>query len=499
MPTDASMPSAAKGPPAQRYADLPGPPRWPIVGNLLQIQPGGLHRQLEGWAERYGSAFQLRFGRRRVLVMSDHATIGSVLRDRPDRFNRPVYSAMVLREMGLQVGLFSANGDIWRRQRRMVMAGFDPTHVKDYFPSLLRVAQRLQGRWRKAAASGARIDLQADLMRFTVDAIAGLAFGSEVNTLESDDDVIQRHLNQIFPALSRRILAPVRYWRYVKLPADRTLDRSVQSVRAAIEGFIAQARERIAREPERREHPRNLLEAMINAADEGGSGLDDRDVAGNVLVMLLAGEDTTANTLAWLIHFLHANPEVERRARDEVMGLAPDPASYTPETIGALDYVEACAMETMRLKPVAPILPVQAIADTVVAGIEVPAETMIFSLMRRDALAAANFAEPLDFQPERWLAGSPTATLTSAKRISMPFGAGPRICPGRYLALMEMKMAIAMLLASFEIAEVGTADGEAPREHLAFSMGPVGLRMRLKLRAAGTAATTSDSATEVRY
>ena len=58
---------------------------------------------------------------------------------------------------------------------------------------------------------------------------------------------------------------------------------------------------------------------MINAADEDGSGLDDRDVAGNVLVMLLAGEDTTANTLAWLLHFPHANPEVERRARDEVM------------------------------------------------------------------------------------------------------------------------------------------------------------------------------------
>jgi cytochrome P450 len=302
-----------KAPAARRYAELPGPPRLPVVGNLLQIVPWRLHRQLEGWADRYGTAFQLRFGRRRVLVMSEHGTIGTVLRDRPDRFNRPVYSAMALREAGLQVGLFSANGDMWRRQRRMVMAGFDPGHVKDYFPSLLRVAQRLQSRWQRAADDNAWIDLQADLMRFTVDAIAGLAFGSDVNTLQSDEDVIQRHLNKIFPALFRRILAPVRYWRYVRLPADRALDRSVRAVRTAIEGFIAQARERIRLEPERREHPRNLLEAMINAADEGGSGLDDRDVAGNVLVMLLAGEDTTANTLAWLIHFLHAHPEVERR------------------------------------------------------------------------------------------------------------------------------------------------------------------------------------------
>ena len=64
----------------------------------------------------------------------------------------------------------------------------------------------------------------------------------------------------------------------------------------------------------------------------------------------------------------------------------------------------------------------------------------------------------------------------------MPFGAGPRICPGRYLALLEMKMAIATLLNDFDILSVGTADGQEPREHLAFTMTPVGLKMRLRAR-----------------
>jgi cytochrome P450 len=71
----------------------------------------------------------------------------------------------------------------------------------------------------------------------------------------------------------------------------------------------------------------------------------------------------------------------------------------------------------------------------------------------------------------------------------MPFGAGPRICPGRYLALMEMKLAIAMLLGGFEIESVGTADGRAPRERLTFSMAPEGLRLRLRERAARLPAT----------
>jgi cytochrome P450 len=70
----------------------------------------------------------------------------------------------------------------------------------------------------------------------------------------------------------------------------------------------------------------------------------------------------------------------------------------------------------------------------------------------------------------------------SAKRISMPFGAGPRICPGRYLALLEMKMAIATLLNDFDILGVGTADGSEPVEHLAFTMTPLGLQMRLQAR-----------------
>ena len=82
--------------------------------------------------------------------------------------------------------MFTANGDDWRRQRRMVMAGFTPANVKAYFPSLLKVTQRLRGRWQRAADAGTAIELQPELMRFTVDAIAGLAFGSDINTLESN-------------------------------------------------------------------------------------------------------------------------------------------------------------------------------------------------------------------------------------------------------------------------------------------------------------------------
>ena len=80
-----------------------------------------------------------------------------------------------------------------------------------------------------------------------------------------------------------------------------------------------------------------------------------------------------------------------------------------------------------------------------------------------------------------------SAAASSAKRLSMPFGAGPRICPGRYLALLESKLAIAVLLGNFDIKEVSTADGREPRELLQLAMGPVGLRLRLQERATAVA------------
>ena len=483
MPIDAVTDPAAHAPTLRRIDDLPGPPGLPLLGNLLQIEKASMHLKVEQWSREYGPLFHFRLAKRHFLVVADHEAVGSMLRDRPDGFRRTERLDELWREMGFQPGLFGANGDAWRRQRRMVMAGFDPGHVKAYFPSLQKVALRLRGRWQKAARAEASIDLQADLMRYTVDAITGLAFGADVNTLESDDEVIQHHLDPIFPALFRRAMAPVAYWRVLRLPADRRLDRSVKHVVAAIEGFIAQARERMHADPSLREHPGNLLEAMIAAVDSEGSGVDDRDVAGNVLTMLLAGEDTTANTLAWMIHLLHSNPEALARARDEVRRIAPDAAAFTPGQMNALDYVEACAHETMRLRPVAPILVLQAERDTVLADVRVPKGTIVWSVMRHDSVGAAYFADPLAFDPGRWLAdGNPRPAAGSAKRVSMPFGAGPRVCPGRYLALLEMKMAMAMLLGSFDIQSVGTADGSAVRERLAFAMAPVGLRMRLRER-----------------
>lgn len=467
--------------PLRHFDDLPGPRGVPVFGNLLQIDSTRVHQQVEAWCEAFGPIFRLRLGSRRVIVVGDHELISTALRDRPDGFRRTQRLEDVGREMGLNAGLFGANGEVWKRQRRMVMAGLDPVHVRRYYPFLLRVADRLVGRWQAAARQGARIELQGDLMRFTVDAVAGLAFGEDVNTLQSDEDVIQRHLNRIFPMLFKRIFSPLPLWRWWPSAEDRALTHSVAEVNVAVQGFIARARARMAANPALRTEPGNLLEGMLVAADEPGSGIDDAQVAGNVLSMLLAGEDTTANTLAWMIWMLWQHPEALALARAEVDRVLGDAALPDLAQLGELDFVEACAHETMRLRPVAPINTMQAVRETQVGDVHVPAGVMVMAVMRRDATSEQHLPRAAVFDPSRWLQDARQAG--AAKRLSMPFGAGPRICPGRYLALMEIKLAMAALLRHFDIAAVDTPDGQAPREHLQLAMGPVGLTMRLRARA----------------
>jgi cytochrome P450 len=312
-----------------------------------------------------------------------------------------------------------------------------------------------------------------------VDVIAGLAFGTDINTLEGEGEVLQQHMDQILPALFRRTLAAFPYWHWVRLPRDRALDHHLDAFRAAVQVFIAAARERIRRDPSLAQAPTNLIEAMFAARDQPGTALRDEDVAANVATMLLAGEDTTANTLAWMVYLLSRNRWALERASCEVRRALGDERVPTRfEQLEQLEFVEACAHETMRLKPVAPLLALQAARDTHLGGIAIPAGTRCLFLMRAPALDERHFPHPLAFDPDRWLQGDGLG----ARRVAMPFGAGPRMCPGRYLALLEIKMAMATLLGGFDLVSVLAADGREVSERLAFTMSPTPLTMKLRPR-----------------
>jgi len=453
----------------RQLASLPGPKGLPFLGNALQLRPRSVHADVEAMAQRYGPLFRMRIGRQQALVVADAALVNAVLRDRPEGFRRPDVTAQVSDELGGERGVFLAEGAAWRNQRKMVMQAFAPHAIKAYFPLLARVGVRLQARWAGAAQEGRPIALNADLKRYTVDVVAGLALGEEVNTIEQGDDVVQQQLELIMEGTARRSLAPLPYWRYFKLPFDRRLEAAVRAMHDATNGFIAKARQRMQDDPSRAAKPQNMLEAMLAAADQEGSGIDQGAVIGNVSTMLLAGEDTTSSALSWLIWLLARHPDALRRAQEEVRRIAPAAAHFSIEQMDQLEYIDACAHEAMRLKPPAPFIPLQANHDCVVGDVQLPKDSVVWCVLRHDSVAESKLRNAAAFDPQRWIDDG------KARQLATPFGSGPRLCPGRYLSLLEIKVAMACLLGRFDIVSV---EGDSAEYH-GFVMSPGALTMRL--------------------
>jgi len=483
MTDTASVPRAA----AIDYAELPGPAGLPLLGIAHQVRGEQFHLQLEQWAREFGGRFRFSITHRHFIAITDPQAIASVLRQRPEAFRKGPRLVQVCKDLGMH-GVFSANGEAWRRQRQLVMPALDPAHLHSYLGAMAAVTQRLLRKWQAKAVAGEEIDLLADLMRYTVDVTTGLAFGHDLNTLEQGDgQAIQQHLNFIFPALFKRTLAPVDWAHWFPDAATR---RHVAALQEAVRDFIARTREQLDREPQLRHKPQNLIQALVATRDADHS-LSDDDVSGNVLTMLLAGEDTTANTLAWLVWLLHGHPTELDKARQEVLPVLGGAAvPERVEQLAALDHLDACANEAMRLKPVVPVNITEAAQDAEVDGVRVPAGTFVVCVMRAAGMDPARFRQPHEFRPARWLEaeaepGAEAGRMFGAKRVVMPFGAGPRVCPGRYLALAEIKMVMAMVLANFELEHVGCEHGE-PQERLTLTMAPVGLRMRLRAPAGTT-------------
>jgi len=466
------------GAPKRRVDDLPGPRGVPLLGNMLQLDLSRLHLILERWAAQYGPAYQFRMGTARVVAISEPKWGEQILRARPETFTRLSTVAPVFAEMGVD-GVFSAEGEAWRPQRRLAIFALAQRNLKGLYAKLQIVTGRLKARWERLADAGAALDIVEELKRFTVDVTTLITFGHDVNTVEQGDDVIQRKLELVFPAFNRRLFALFPTWRLLRLPQDRRLDRALAELRVWLEGLVADARARLAADASSAERPSNFLESMLAARDEDGQPFSEDTIYANLMTMLLAGEDTTAYTLGWAVHHLCDSPDSAARLRREADALlGADDMAADIDAVNKLAFAGAVADETMRLRPVAPLLIFSAKVATVVGDLEIPKGTQLTVLMRPAASDASHFADPGAFQPGRWLGEGGGAHDAAA---STPFGSGPRICPGRALALVEMKSLLSMLYKNFDVERVG--NGEGVREEFSFTMTPVGLKVRLRRRA----------------
>lgn len=468
---EATLPTASQA--TRRWSDLPTPPAWPLIGHAHRMQPSRLHHILEAWVADLGPMFRLDLAGRPALVCADHELLQQVLRERPQRFRRAGAIEAVFSEMGAN-GVFSVEGEAWKPQRKLVMQALAATNLRGFHPALVRITGRLRGRWARAAQAGRVLDMRDELSRYTVDVTTTLAFGEDPNTLDGRADVIQNDLALVFPMVMKRTSAAFPWWRWVRLPSDRRFDRAVARVHAHVRGLIQRA------EARRREHPdqppANALEALLAARDAEGGTMSDADVAANAITLLLGGEDTTAHTLAWTMYFLAADPGLQERMHASARQLLGE-ATVCPthEGLRALDAFEALATEAMRLKPTVPNFFMQTVEDVVLNGVAVPRGTLLFFPTRPAMLDPALFGQPEAYRPERWQQETPGCPHHA--RAHVQFGAGPRVCPGRFLAGAEMRLVLSTLLRDFRI-ELACDPAEV-QEVMAFTMLPDRMPVRL--------------------
>lgn len=475
----ASAPAAVEASFHRRAADLPGPVGIPLLGNALQIDSRRFHADLERWERQFGPLYQFRLGTQTIVVTSQKDDIMRLLRDRPETVQREQRVSRILEESGAP-GVFTAEGDLWRQDRKLVMQAMTPEVIHAYFPEFQRQMQRLLTRWQARLAAGRKVDLMRDLKAFTLDITIGIAMGQDINALENEGDRMQEDIQFVFDRIARRMTAPLPYWRWIKLPADREARKRFQRIRDSVTGFVAQSRARLEAEPARCARPSNLLEAMLAARDAPGSSYTDLNVIGNAITMVFAGEDTTSTSIAWALHYLSTHPEAAERMTaetDTVLGtqrLATDVAM-----LARLPYLDAVVSESMRLKPVAAFLNLQSYKPMVLSGTLIDAGTPIMVLLRRASENAHPVADGDAFVPERWLANA-TRGLDAVNRTIMPFGGGPRFCPGRYLAMTEIREILSMMVRNFQIAQ--DAGARPVAECFQFVMAPDSLPVSLVLR-----------------
>jgi len=175
---------------SRTVADLPGPKGVPIFGNQLQMRGAQWHVTLASHIRKFGPIFRLEAFGIPIVVVSDRTAVSNLLRDRPEGFERS--GGLRTRMNELKVGgVFTAEGEDWRKQRKMVTGGLSVDVIRNFFPTMGFMTERMLNRWKAALANGKPIDLRRDLKALALDIIVGISMGYDLDVVNDDSNPLR--------------------------------------------------------------------------------------------------------------------------------------------------------------------------------------------------------------------------------------------------------------------------------------------------------------------
>lgn len=411
--------SVAPGP------DNPGPVRFlsAMVNDPLTAIPESAYREPVTAMKVLGET---------VVVISDPAMVEEILVKRPQDFPKSKIDDKVFKP-ALGDGLLTAEGDDWKWKRRLVAPYFSPARLGRSLPNMVKPFEALAVEWR-GRNSGAPVDITSAMTEATFEVISRTLF---TNQDEIDFGTLSGAINDYLAPITWVIgFASLKVPSWIPHPGVSKLGRARNAMRGAVSDLIA-ARRRSGRQVA------DICGDLMRAKDpDTGRVLSDADLVDMLLTLVAAGHETSANGLSWALYCLASLPELQERVAAEVAdAIGGRPVSY--EEAAKLDVTEAFLKETMRLFPPAPLMARRTVKPERFGGHTFRAGVTIFipiyAIHRHERL----WESPEEFRIERFLNGGSKAFGRTAY---MPFGCGPRICVGWAFALLEMKVALAVLL-----------------------------------------------------
>jgi cytochrome P450 len=377
---------------------------------------------------------RFKFGPFQYYMVNDPDVVKHVLVDNPKGYTKS------RNYLGLKVvlgeGLLTSEGDHWRRQRKLAQPAFHRDKLAGFADSMSRATRDMLTRWTKEGAD-ASFCIHAEMMRLTFRIVGLTLFSSDV---DGDAKEVGHALEVAMHWANDYAESMIRVPPYVPTPGNVRFKRAKKTLDDVVFRLIAERRADAAKSGD---FGGDLLGMLMAATEEGSSaGMDDRQLRDEIITMILAGHETTANLLSWTFHLLSKHPEVERRVREEARRVLGD-RDPVLEDVRSLEYTKMVLEEALRLYPPAWIFERQAIAPDTLGGYPIEPGAIVaicpYVLHRHPD----HWENPEGFDPERF---RPERAEKRPRYAYLPFGGGPRTCVGNHFAMMEVQILLAMIV-----------------------------------------------------
>lgn len=419
----------------------PGPPGMPFFGHVFRAWKDPLALMTSGH-RAHGDVTAFYFGPLRYFLVNDPDAVHRVLLENRDNYTKSRnYRGL---KLVLGEGLLTSEGEFWRRQRKLAQPAFHRESLERFARAMSRITREHLDAW-KARPEGTVVDIHREMTALTFrivgHTLCHTELGDETSELGEAITVCMKHANDYAEAI-------VRVPPWVPTYENLRFKRALSKLDAMIRRIIEERRAAVARRgsDEAREH--DLLQMLMDATDDAGvEHMTDQQLRDELLTLVLAGHETTANALSFAFHLLSRHPDVARRAADEARTVLAG-GELTMDRLKELAFVGRVFDEALRLYPPAWIFERQAIGDDELAGFRVPSGTIVgiapWTLHRNPKL----WENPEGFDPDRFL---PERRQSQSRYAYLPFGGGPRVCIGNQFALMEAKIILAHVLAEHRL------------------------------------------------